>query len=243
MHALIDADRLAYAFGGMKDDNGYPVEWQFIVERIESNLNNILQSVRPVSFTLYLTSDDKSNFRYRVATIRPYKGHRPSDKPFWYEQIRRHLIANYPTEVASGMEADDLLGITQSHNTVICSVDKDLNNIPGLHYDELKSEKGVYEVSELDADRNFFCQLLTGDRTDNIPGLYGVGTSSKLLGVVRGCTEWNDMYLAVKAEYEKRFGSYWKLFMFENAQLLYILRTNNTREVIDRFEETELRVG
>jgi len=253
MKALIDADRIAYAFGGFKDDEGFPVEWPLLQSRIEDNINNILLQTKATSYQLYLTSDDKSNFRFDVATILPYKGHRSTDKPFWYEQIRRYLVHEWKAEIVFGMEADDALGIEQcaknwymgleqEYRTIICSVDKDLDTIPGLHFNELHPEKGVYEISEIDAQRNFFNQLLCGDRTDNIPGLFGVGKSSALLRNLESLVHWDDMYLAVKEQYEKRFGSYWKLFMYENAQLLWILRSYDPEEILKRFEATEERI-
>lgn len=236
MHALIDADRLAYAFGGMTDDDGLPLSWTYIAARIRTNIEDQLEAVGAEdSYQLYLTSDDKTNFRIRVATIRPYKGNRSSTKPFWYEQIRRHLVDEWRAEVVSGMEADDSLGIAQmagfycpvtGNDTVICSVDKDLDMIPGLHYNELHPERGVYEISEITALQNFYLQLLTGDPTDAIPGLYGVGRSSKLCSQLKQILVELDMYSHVREQYEKRFGSYWLQFLQENAALLWIKRNN-----------------
>lgn len=257
MKALIDADRLAYAFGGFKDDSGYPLEWALVTERVDSNIANILSATGATSYSVYLTNDDKSNFRIRLATIRPYKGHRSIDKPFWYEQIRRYLVSKYEAKVENGIEADDALGIEQTINnsvcinqslgghhhsrSVICSVDKDLDMISGLHYNELKPEKGVYEISEITSYHNFFSQLLTGDACDNIPGLYGIGRASSLLKHLVGISTFSDMYLFVKEQYEKRFGSYYKLFLNENAQLLWILRSYDNKEIIKRFEDAEER--
>ncbi len=245
MHALIDSDRIPYAFGGMKDEEGYPQQWEILRRLIDDNLQNLITQTSSTSSTLYLTSDDRSNFRFKAATILPYKGTRKTEKPFWYEQIRRYLQQAYGAITVYGQEADDQLGIEQyssyidgvsnrldidytfngrDGHTVICSVDKDLDMIPGLHYNELKPEKGVYEISEVDAQRNFFRQLLTGDPTDNIPGLFGVGGSSALLRSIDELHESSLMYHHVKEQYVKRFGSYWKMFLWENASLLWIKR-------------------
>ena len=255
MRALIDADRIPYCFGGLKDEEGYPQAWEILSSRIDDNISSLVASTGASDYTLYLTSDDKSNFRFSVATIVPYKGSRKAAKPFWYEQIRRYLVHQYKAQIVTGIEADDALGIEQVRNnyvcvqqalgghsyeqTVICSVDKDLDMIPGLHYNELKPEKGVYEISERSALHNFYGQLLTGDDVDDIPGLYGVGKSSALLKHINGLSESHDMYLVVKDEYVKRFGSYWKLFMYENAKLLWILRSYNSNEIIEMFEQIE----
>lgn len=57
--------------------------------------------------------------------------------------------------------------------TIIASIDKDLKQVPGWHFDIVK-EKLVH-VDELEAARNFYSQMLQGDRTDNISGIRGIG--------------------------------------------------------------------
>lgn len=255
MHALIDADRIAYAFGGMTDDEGFPLEWPFIASRVDRNIESILTRTQATSRTLYLTSDDKSNFRIAVASIKPYKGNRPSIKPFWYEQIRRYLVEEYKAEIVTGMEADDALGIAACRNLgqpdcninplwgpVICSVDKDLDMIPGKHFNELHPERGIYEISEKDALRNFYIQCLCGDPVDSIPGLFGVGRKSKLCHDVELALDELGMYVLVRDAYEKRFGSYWQQFLWENAALLWIKRQNTSPgnfEVYQRLADLE----
>ena len=160
IHNLIDADRIAYCFGGLKDEEGAPQCWEILRSRIDDNINLLNLATRATSFELVLTSDDKSNFRFQVATILPYKGNRLMDKPFWYSTIRSYLMDSYSAHVVYGMEADDYLGIQQSENTVISSVDKDLDNIPGKHFNELKRNKGVYEISEMAGQRNFYNQVV-----------------------------------------------------------------------------------
>lgn len=249
MHANIDADRIPYAYGGCKDDAGYPLDWPLVQSRIDSNIGNLLESSGARSHTLFLTSDDKSNFRFACATIREYKGNRPSEKPFWYEQIRRYLM-EMGAVVASGMEADDAIGIASMamdpHEVVNCSADKDIDNIPRLRYDEVHPKKGVYWVSERDSLHNFYCQLLTGDRVDNIPGLYNVGGKSSLLVHLRSLDEERDMYAYVAMIYEKYFGSYWRQFLWENASLLWIKRQAEPKgelEVQERLERLFLEAS
>ena len=106
--------------------------------------------------------------------------------------------------------------------TIICSIDKDLDMVPGWHYNWIKDEK--YYIDEIDGLRNFYKQLLTGDTVDNIPGLYGVGRSSSILKHLDGMGTELEFYGLVKIHYEKRFGSYWWQFLVENAQLLWMLR-------------------
>ena len=59
----------------------------------------------------------------------------------------------------------------------IATLDKDLDGVPGWHYVWKGKREGVFYVTETEADRFFYTQMLTGDATDNIPGLF------KMVGV------------------------------------------------------------
>jgi 5'-3' exonuclease len=149
--------------------------------------------------------------------------------------------------VVEGIEADDAVGIAQYQNrfvigghlgkslgidTVICSRDKDLHMIPGWHYTwsaGAQKEKPLWWQDETEALRCFYRQLLTGDSTDNIPGLYGVGPSSSCVKCISTLDNELDMFRTCYEEYEKRFGSYAEQFIKENADLLWILREENVR--------------
>lgn len=258
MHALVDGDIFAYEFGNAKATDGVsPLPWPFVVSRLDARIQNILLQVGAGSHTLYLTG--QGNFRISVATIKPYKGHRPTDKPYWWEKIRDFLVYHRGAIIVNGMEADDILGIEQydsftydkydlaagkllkNASTVICSRDKDLHMIPGWHYTwgaGKQEEQPLWWQNELDAIRFFYTQLLTGDSTDNIPGLYGVGKSSSLVKYISTCSSELEMYAHVREQYEKRFGSYWNQFLIENARLLWILREDG-EDVKDRLELLE----
>jgi hypothetical protein len=92
MKALIDADIFQYEFGSCTDSEYKPLAWPLVQARVQGRINTILEATGATSYQLYLTSDDKSNFRYKIATIRPYKGHRPTEKPYWYNGIRNFLV-------------------------------------------------------------------------------------------------------------------------------------------------------
>ena len=124
------------------------------------------------------------------------------------------------------------LGKSLGIDTVICSRDKDLHMIPGWHYTwsaGAQKEKPLWWQDETGALRCFYRQLLTGDSTDNIPGLYGVGPSSSCVKRIGTLNNELDMFRTCYEEYEKRFGSYAEQFIKENADLLWILREENVR--------------
>ena len=250
MKALIDADIFQYEFGSGIDSEGKVIPWPFVQARVQSRINGIMEATGASEYQLYLTSDDKSNFRYSIATIQPYKGNRSkTEKPYYYHHIRNFLVDHRDAIEVFEMEADDAMGIEQSSNlkvldniddrlkettpiyhefdTVICSRDKDLKMIPGWHYSwgcGNQKEKQLWWQNEIEAIRWFFTQAFTGDRVDNIPGLYGVGQSSKLITNLAGYSTFDETYDYVLSEYNKRFGSYAEKFLDENCKLLWILR-------------------
>lgn len=241
MHALIDSDIICYEFGALLDENMIdPLPWLLIKSRVDARLISIIEAVEADTYQLYLT-DSPSNFRLDVATIQPYKGKRPSEKSFWWLDIRNYLIEQWHAEVVYGMEADDKLSIEQWADrtyrldlgelpytaTVICSRDKDLDMVIGYHYGweaGAQKEKKLWWQDELGGLKCFYKQLLTGDAVDNIPGLYRVGAKSSACQQVDECTNELSMYEVVRREYTKRFGSHWVMFIEENAILLWMLR-------------------
>ena len=92
------------------------------------------------------------------------------------------------------LEADDVIGIymTRPNNTtkIAVSTDKDMKTIPGVHWNPDKQE--LVEISEREADYNFYLQVLTGDSTDNYQGCPGVGpkTAEKILADINPNEYW-----------------------------------------------------
>jgi hypothetical protein len=118
------------------------------------------------------------NYRNAIATVFPYKGNRdPEHKPHWYQSIRNYLTGDWGASVVHGREADDECSIIARQlgyrDCVIATIDKDLDQIPGEHYNYLKQV--FYAQSEYDASVFFWQQILSGDATDGVPGCYRVG--------------------------------------------------------------------
>ena len=115
----------------------------------------------------------------------------------------------------------------ENAGVVLCTIDKDLDMRRGKHGKWYKGKDGkiafkTYTITEEQGNWWFFRQLLTGDMTDNIPGLYLVGEVSAK-AALKGLVEPLELYTAVQKRYEQRFGSYWTMFMHENARLLWMM--------------------
>lgn len=225
MKILYDADRLLYSLGNATDDSGKPLKWPLVKGRVDSMISSVMEGISSQDCKLYLT-DSASNFRIKIASILPYKGKRPIEKPEHYLKIKNYLLKFKDALLVVGHEADDQMGIDQEkvdpYGTIICSVDKDMNMIPGWHYNPMTKEQ--YFITDTQAYANFYKQMLVGDTTDNILGLYGIGTKSKHLDNIDSMKDDTEMFEYVLSMYAKYFGSYGLRFFAENALLLWILR-------------------
>jgi hypothetical protein len=226
MHALLDADIFLYEMGSALDDEGNPLAWNLVQARLDARINQILDAVQAETWQGYITG--KGNFRDGLSTIKDYKGNRDrSARPFWHQAVHQYLVQDRAVAVCHGIEADDQIAMDHGEGTIICSRDKDLKQVPGWHYSWpswKQEEQHPYYINETDALRFFYKQLLTGDPTDNILGLYGVGAKAACVQRIDTYSTELDMFSEVKEQYELRFGKYWPMFMEENGALLYLLR-------------------
>lgn len=169
---LVDADYLIYAIGFTCEDASESTAKNRLVETLE---NLVYVHLKADSYEAFLTG--KGNFRYDIAKTVPYKGNRKdAAKPPYYQELRDHMVKRLGAVVVEGQEADDEVAIrmTKEPDTyTLVGVDKDLLQIPGWHFNPSKDLEQY--VNEFEAYKSFCLQLLTGDRTDNIPGLQGVG--------------------------------------------------------------------
>lgn len=148
----------------------------------DMQLKAIKNKVKAKKYKIYLTG--KGNYREDVATILKYKGAREgTEKPYWFYNVRDLAVNDYGAIVVHGNEADDACSVVtyrgylenpEDPTTVCASVDKDLKNTPGYHFNLDKDDKPQLVTLE-EANRNFYQQLLKGDKSvDNIPGCQGL---------------------------------------------------------------------
>lgn len=213
MRALIDGDIIAFSCAAFNEEYG----WNACVSDMDDMLDRIMKTTNSDSYVIYLSGDH--NFRYDINP--DYKANR-KDKvdPQYRQDAKAYLITEYGAILADGIEADDCLGIDAGEDTIICSIDKDLLQIPGMHYNWRKDT--FTTVSELDGLRSFYRQLLMGDRTDNIFGVKGIGEVKSARYIDPHETEW-EMFTQVQDLY----GDDDRLLM--NGQCLYIMREEGRR--------------
>ena len=182
------------------------------VYRVNEMIENTLAEVEASEYKLFLTSPD--NFRKHIYP--EYKANRTATKPKHLQFLKDYLIESWQGQVAERMEADDYLGINQHESSIICSIDKDLLQVPGKHFNFVKKE--FYEVDEETGFRNFYTQLLTGDTSDNIKGIAGIGPVKAKKALTGYFTE-QEMFSVVREMYQN------DEWMIMNGQCLWILRS------------------
>ena len=216
MEALIDADLIAYRCACTCEDDDTS---GLVLSRVQELTERIITNANADSYTLFLTG--ANNFREKVST--EYKAHRrDKPRPKWLETCREYLVTEWQAKVTDGYEADDALGMLQTDQTIICSLDKDLLMVPGKHYRWVKEE--YKDVTPEQGLKFFWTQMIVGDTADNIFGVRGLGPvkAERALSGIEGETleELNSKYYGVVSSLYNDTNR-----LHTNARLLWILRT------------------
>ncbi len=158
-------------------------------EKLTFDILNEIEEHYNVTKTNYFFTKCKNNFRKQIDP--QYKANR-TKRNKWVNELRDYLLEYWENSYAHDeYEADDLIyynAETMAVNQyIICSIDKDLKQIQGLHfdyyqlkrYDEngeiFKIRKGFKNMTKIDCE-NLLCELfLVGDACDNIKGVKGIG--------------------------------------------------------------------
>lgn len=220
---LIDGDIVAYrAAASRVGDERRPCTEEEAIKKADELVEYIISECSfycpSGNYKLFLTG--KENFRYEIAKTREYKGNRSASvKPEHLGAVRSHLISNYKTSLSFGEEADDLISkraAEYDYNCVIASVDKDMLQIAGMHFNFTRGD--FYKVEEDDGLHFFYKQILMGDPADNIEGLFRVGPV-KAEKMLNGCKTEQDLWETVVKAYEGNVDR-----VVENARLLWLRR-------------------
>lgn len=246
---LIDGDILVYRVAHIGTQEGFDgtkyVNEEAVKEYIDSLIDYISQRLFTKKIFIFLSG--KSNFRKQL--VPTYKENRKKlEKPlalnFTYEYLLNH--PHFEVVKEDLLEADDLLGLNANKDSVICTIDKDLDQIPGYHYNWKNDE--FYVVKPEEAYKLLWRQILSGDAIDGYKGIPGIGKKKAL-----------KLLNSLKKEHEQSFENiefWWNqvLKIYEehdlteeeatqNAICAYILRNNDynfdTHEIKTPFMEVK----
>lgn len=203
---LIDGNsyvyRAFYAIKGLSNSKGFPTN------AIYGFTNMILKIIREKKPDGIAVAFDTPELTERHRIFRDYKANRPETPSDLVMQLPfiRQVITGFNIRIFEmpGYEADDIIGTIakktsgKNINVYIVTADKDMLQLVDEHikiYDPVKDRmldaEYVKEKFGVGPERVTEFMALTGDATDNIPGIKGVGekTARELLTEVASLDE------------------------------------------------------
>jgi DNA polymerase-1 len=225
MIALIDADSILYVLGYNYREHINEPSADIDISRAADDFVKTILTIVQADYYVGAFSPDK-NFRHSIYKYARYKGER-AEKPDWFLRfapvIKKRLEDKWGFFTVPDLEADDIVCVLAEHYSnkemdwIICSPDKDLRQIAGLHYDYKKEGATIEMVTTIQAQKNFWTQMLCGDTTDNVKGVPGLG-EKKVAVLLKECEElmhWEHMVLS---QYIKYFGDYYGVLIFHETK-------------------------
>jgi DNA polymerase-1 len=231
MIALIDMDLVCFRAAASAEEDKVGIA----ISRMKETLDIILEKVSASSYRAFLTGPN--NFR---KIINPeYKANRSAPRPRHLAALQHYAVKELEAEWAPDtLEADDAMSINQDKidmTTTICSLDKDMLQVPGKHFQwaigtaTWSKPDNFVEQTELEGLRLFYEQCLKGDRSDNVKGVPGIG-EVKAKKLLSGCSSEKEMFSIVK-DLSKDTGNF-----LMDAQCLWLLRSEDD-SYLKRYEE------
>ncbi len=196
-------------------------------DNLQKDLQNLLDVTYCTDYIMAVKGDD--NYRYLMYPEYKLNRHADPTKQNTFVPILRKLAVKSELAIeATGREADDLIRIWAEQareagdDYIICSIDKDLKCIPGKHW--LMHKKELLVVSEEEAQRHYYEQLLKGDPTDNIPGVPRVGEvkATKILADYSTEEEFQEQ---VVGAYIIAYGDDWRDYLLSNGKMIHLQKT------------------
>lgn len=198
---LIDADSLMY-FSSYGSEEDQLLSETKLSEKIYDILNIVGNSYNVEQYYIFVKG--KNNFRYKI--FPEYKKNRPAKHPI-IDILNQYLVDTFGAIESHNAESDDYVySYSQlpefKGRVIICSVDKDMLQIPGIHYDYQKNKFSV--ISEEEGRYKLAIQMIMGDAADGIQGLKGYGPKKAEKVIKRGMSNY-QVTKAVLSEYQKNY--------------------------------------
>lgn len=220
MIGLIDGDAIFYVVGYNYKDVG--IEATAEVRRSVTTMVRDMLLLCQCDNYYGAISDIEKCFRTEFYKYRRYKGNRPP-KPdwfnLWYPTMKLQLEELGFVQIPY-LEADDIIASLAVElgpaSCIIMSPDKDLMQIPGVHFDYKKgADAQMIVVPEPTANYNFWLSMLEGDDADNIAGVPGLGVKKgKALLDAAEPVQYKSVVLGAYCKY---FDSYYGNIIFEQT--------------------------
>lgn len=187
MIVLVDADSLVWSScyrqkehpedDGLNSLEEAKLKFDEVYMQIINKIEETHEIDRVITF-----SNAIGNFRKQIS--KTYKANRVKrDIPEILSDLHNHVTYVYESKQGKGVETDDLVATYWSNLTeivgrdkvVIVSIDKDYKQLPCLMYNYHSKHQCFYTISEAEAKRNFYTQMIVGDNADNVNFCKGYG--------------------------------------------------------------------
>lgn len=185
--AVIDMDSVCYSignpnkvldeFGNPKKENNKFVYTDKTPEELKLSadivMNSILQNSGATHYIAYMKGQKTTVSR---KAINPeYKANRSTEAPKWWKFVQNDLFERWNAKYVHDIEVDDAVNITVKSlpDSFICAIDNDLLGLAGTHYNWRSNE--WFTVTESEANRKFWTDMIAGQTGDNIKGIPGKG--------------------------------------------------------------------
>ena len=230
--ALIDADSIAYigAFSTTLID---------CKNAIDNKVSEIIKNVGADSWELYIEEwrQDKRLFRNKMHGLSTgftkhegYKGNRKGmERPHLLAPAKQHLVNRWGATSVIGFESEDVVirrayeVLADNNIPIVCAIDKDLLQHPLQFYNYNKKEYTT--ISKEQAVLNRYRQVCSGDPTDNIPGIPGIGAKKAEAAIQDHETALEDAVAFYKSK-----GFKYDYFI-EQYNLIYIRSENHLQKI------------
>lgn len=186
--ALIDADSLVYLIAIRQYEAGNRTMTNSVKVNTRTFMNNIIANANSSHYIVFVQGVDHQN--YRKTEYPAYKKHRiPNAAVNHWKPTIIEALEEFNTVVLRNIESDDAVNIYSVATRapyIIVTNDKDLNGIPGIHFNpfqgKLSAEERWTNVTEDQATLQRWAQILAGDGTDaslEDTGIEGIGMGKK----------------------------------------------------------------
>lgn len=192
----------------------YNIDLDYAFTYSKDKLNTILDNTGCVDYELHFTKGRKS-FRYTLID-KNYKANRSADKtkraPAGLGALKEKWVLKEPDRafIWEEWEADDIVVAKKRHwpdKYLLVALDKDvLYSLEGSHFNYYSSgtfgiDMKFYDVDKITALKHPYMQTLTGDPSDGVYGLKGIGPK-KAENLLEHCSTEKECWDAVVDAYE-----------------------------------------
>lgn len=216
------------------------------IDRMGNKLLKVYDAIEQTGFKLtayelYITACTNS---IRKNISEEYKANRRRNK--WVNEIRNRLISEGNVIFDDQYEADDLIADRakelneQGKEYIIISIDKDLKQIPGWHFDYYPKKikhpdgtittqmKGLSFTTPYESWKMLAYQVIAGDHGDGVKGIPGIG-HVRTNQILHGCKTYKDFQNKVVRAYVAHSYHFsdgdWRSELFKNYRLIYLGKT------------------